>query len=786
LGVFAGTYLSAGIILLSSLLVGRALLFVLGRRQASYLEGAVGLATLILVSTVAIRLPGDQGTSIFCCAVLVVASVIVLLVRDRLFGPAVGVALPVALLSGLAASLPFIASGHLGIPGVGLNNDMAQHLVDVDYLVDQSRPVPASVANGYPLGPHSLVATVVSVFGTQPVYGWLGLLVAAPVLTGITALGGLREMIGWKRVLAAVLVSSAYLTASVLGIAGFKELIAGMFLIAFALGLREIEREPEGRTGILIGLALIAAAMVPVYSLPGIGWLAVTAGLWILAQLLQARAEGGPERVRAVVRASLRYVIPALVVGLLFGLTQLPKVIDFIQSGSIGNVVDTSSKLRYVVSPLETLGIWPSGDWLLGTHDVSHFWIFGAIGLAGLAFGLVWWIGRADYAVPSAVLSGLVIYLVTKYVEDGGLYILAKAVIVPASVVMLLVVTALLAPGGSWPKRVFAAVFIALAAYSSFLALRDTVVAPDNRLHELAKFQDTIAGKKVLSLTSDRFADYGLRTAEVWSPAFNSELRTPSAVTKSQRLPIDFDSVPIKGTHGLPGLNDFDYAVTTSAAYQSQAPPGWTEVDSTDSYLLWKRSGTTPPIANLYEEARPGRIYRCKNPKIGAFLIAGGQVLSWQPRPVIAKRLYWKRGGEVDNMLAPNQEASQSINLPPGVWQISLQYVSPVTGIQVTAPGLHADLPAGVDAAIPYRPDQGPYWPVGKVRSTGQQVEFTIKADDINRLQKLLGVDAEAVIGNLTATKLDGYVTVANAPPACGLYVDHIIGARQLRNTAKR
>jgi hypothetical protein len=780
LGAFAGTYVSALTIVLASLLVGRALLFVLGRRHASYLEGAVGLATLILVATVAIKLPGDQATAIFCCAVLVVASVVILLARDRFFGPAFGVALPVVLISGLAASFPFIASGHIGIPGIGLNNDMAQHLVDVDFLVDQSRPVPASVTNGYPLGPHSLVATVVSVYGTQPVYGWLGLLVAAPVLTGITALAGLRELPGWRRVLGAVLVSCAYLTVSVLGIAGFKELIAGMFLIAFALGLREIEREPEGRTAILIGLALIAAAMVPVYSLPGVGWLAVTAGLWIVAQLLRARAEGGGAQVRAVVRASMRYVIPAVIVGALFGLTQLPKVIDFLQSGSVGNVLDTSSKLRYVVSPLETLGIWPSGSWLLGTHDVSHFWIFGALGLVALAFGFVWWIGRADYAVPSAVVAGIVIYLLTKYPEDGGLYILAKAVIVPASVVMLLVVTALLAPGGGWPKRIFAAVFIALAAYSSFLALRDTVVAPDNRLHELEAFSDEIAGQKVLALTSDRFADYGLRTAEVSSPAFNSEIRVDSAVTKSQRLPIDFDSVPARV------LNDFPYAVTTSAAYQSQAPPGWQLVDQTFSYRLWKRTAHTPPIANLYEEARPGRIYRCKNPKIGAFLTAGGRLLTWQPRPVIAKRLYWKRDGETDNMLAPSQEATQTINLPAGVWQISLQYVSPVTGIKVTAPGLEADLPAGVDAAIPYRPDQGPYWPVGKVRSNGQQVAFTVKADDINRLQKLLGVDAEAVIGNLTAVKVGGFVGEANTPAACGLFVDHIIGARQLRNTAQR
>src|SRR5512132_1181049 len=286
LGAFAGTYLSAGIILLASLLVGRALLIALGRRHASFLEGAVGFAALILVCSIAIRLPGHASTSLIACAVLVVAALVYLVRRpESILGPAVGLGLPVLLISGLLASLPFIASGQIGIPGVGLNNDMAMHLVDTDYLLDPTRPKPQSVINGYPLGPHSLVGTVVSVLGAQPLWGWLGLLVVVPVLTGITALAGLRELRGGWRLLATALVAVAYLSASVLGIAGFKELIAGMFLIAFALGLREIERNPDGRIAILIGLALITAAMVPVYSLPGVGWLAVTAGLWALAHL---------------------------------------------------------------------------------------------------------------------------------------------------------------------------------------------------------------------------------------------------------------------------------------------------------------------------------------------------------------------------------------------------------------------------------------------------------------------------------------------------------------------
>jgi hypothetical protein len=285
-----------------------------------------------------------------------------------------------------------------------------------------------------------------------------------------------------------------------------------------------------------------------------------------------------------------------------------------------------------------------------------------------------------------------------------------------------------------------------------------------------------------------------LRTAVVSSPAFNSEIRVPSAATKNQRLPIDFDSVPFNV------LNQFPYAVTTSAIYQSQAPPGWTMVDRTESYKLWRRTGRTPALSNLYEEARPGRVYHCKNPKIGAFLSAGGELLTWQPRPVIAKRLYWKAGAPsgalaqggvspdksapIDNNLAPGETASQQIYLPPGQWELSLQYVSPVTGVTVRAPGLSVHLPSGVDAAIPYRPDQGPYWPVGALSSKGAKITVSVQADDIHAYQELLGVDAPAVIGNLTAVRRGGFVHEPNTVAACGLFVDHIIGASQARNAA--
>ncbi len=783
MGSFLGTYLSAGIILLASLLIGRALMLALGRRRASFLEGAVGLALLMAVGSIAIRLPGHEATFAAIGAILIAASAIFLIARrEAILGSSLGLALPVAVLALLVASFPFIASGQIGIPGVGLNNDMASHLIYAEWLLDPDRLEPPGIQIGYPIGPHSVVVTVATLLDAEPLRGFIGLLVALPVLIAITSLAALRELSPGRRILGALLVSSAYLTVSVLGIAGFKELIAGLFLIATALGLREIERSDDGRVAIVVGIAVITAGMVAAYSYPGVIWLAITIAVWIVAELLRTRIDDGREAVSALIHRSRPIAIPALIVLVLLGLAMLPRAIDFLRSGAWDTVVQTDSKLRYAVSPLEGLGVWPSGEWLLSTTDLSSYWIFGAVGIAALLFGLAWWIARRDLALPAALVAAAVIYLGTVIAPaldliDVGKYVQAKALVIPASLVMLMVVVALFSPGGGRPKRIFTAVFVALAAYSSFLALRDMVVAPDNRFHELSEFREEVDGQRVLSLTSDRFADYGLRTAEVFSPAFNAEYRVDSQITKSQRLPIDFDSVPSEV------LNQFTYAVTTSAAYQSQAPPGWEPLKETDSYVLWRRAAETPPIAILYEEARPGRVYRCKNPKIGAFLAAGGELLTWQPRSVIAKRLYWEREGEVDNLLAPGESASQEITLPPGNWDLSLQYVSPVTSVEVRAPGLDAVLPSGVDAAIPYRPDQGPYWPVGTVESDGGPITVSVEADEGSTRQKLLGVDADAVIGNLTAVNADGFQSAPNSTPSCGLFVDHIVGGRQLSRT---
>src|SRR5262249_58673286 len=137
----------------------------------------------------------------------------------------------------------------------------------------------------------------------------------------------------------------------------------------------------------------------------------------------------------------------------------------FRSAGAVSTVRHADSKLRFIISPFETLGIWPSGSWLLGTADVSHYWIFGLIGVAGLTVGLVWWLRKRDLALPAAVAAAIIVYIGIR-ADHGGLYIQAKALVVPASLVMLVAVSGLFAPGGGWLRRGLALVFVALAAFS--------------------------------------------------------------------------------------------------------------------------------------------------------------------------------------------------------------------------------------------------------------------------------------------------------------------------------
>jgi hypothetical protein len=100
------------------------------------------------------------------------------------------------------------------------------------------------------------------------------------------------------------------------------------------------------------------------------------------------------------------------------------------------------------ISPLEALGIWPSGDFRLDPGDGAvpaiGYYLGELLGLAALGYGLAWWARRWEWAVPSSLAVAVVLYA---YAHVAGTpYQAAKATVIAAPLAALIAARALLSP----------------------------------------------------------------------------------------------------------------------------------------------------------------------------------------------------------------------------------------------------------------------------------------------------------------------------------------------------
>jgi len=758
-----GTYASAALICAVSLLVGRALMSLAGWRSWSWPAPAVGFGAVLAVTGLLARAPGHGTSATLGLVALIAAAALVAWRLPFEARGALQVGLPVAIVVVVALSVPFAVSGRWGLLGVGFNNDLGLHLAWAEWLRSGFGPAPDP---GYPLGPHGLAVAIAAFPGIGLGQAFVGEIVAIGVLTGLTAIGALRDLSRGRRTLAAALVALPYLAASYFAQAAFKETAEALFVLAFAVYLLapgELPRSGRAWIGFALPPLALAGGIFFSYSFAGLAWPVAIAVLWSLTLPAVRRALRPRQLPRQLLRPATLAAI-AVVAGLAVVLT----IVGPFGFASGFNKV-AGSNTYGPVSPLEALGIWPASNYRLDAAGGAQLrGLAGAVAVLALLAGVAWWVSRRELTIPIALGACAALYLVS--LPFSGDYSQAKALMIAAPLAMLVAIRPLVAEFGrraAW--TVLAVPFLAGAVYSSFLVLRDAPVGPAGHGAELRAFLPILHGQPVLYAGQDRYAAYDLLGADTHVPlvefpdsdvAANPEKPFDTGDAYS---PIDFDSFSL-GT-----LDRFPYVITGRAAWNSQAPENFERVAVTPSFVLWRRTGPSPEDRHvLLEGTEAAAKAGCAAPEIRTLLADPGRA-SLFPGAVIGQKGSWREG----SVLGAGESASQTLDLPAGTWNLSLQYFSPF-GMTLTGPGFGEPLKAALDGQRPNTislGNNGQFWPAGRFRSDGGRARFTVAVADASALQSLTGYEGRAYLGELVAVPVRPH-RVVPLSAACNGWID--------------
>src|SRR4051794_1245295 len=275
--------LAGALIVAASLLLGAAIMAIAGLPRHAAAGPATGLSALLVICGVAVKLPGHAVTAAVAVGLALIGC---LLVFGRTRVPAGNFrtgAIVVVIGAALVAAIPFATSGRVGILGQGLvNDDMASHLLFTEWISSHAGPTPDLIKDGYPLGPHAIVAATAKVSGASLIEGFAGLTGSIAILLALTTYAALPGVRGWLRVPAAVLAASPYLAAAYLAQGAFKEPMLALALLGFALSLPALRpawsvegdrKRDHSPARAAIPPGVIAAGTIYNYSFPGLAWL---------------------------------------------------------------------------------------------------------------------------------------------------------------------------------------------------------------------------------------------------------------------------------------------------------------------------------------------------------------------------------------------------------------------------------------------------------------------------------------------------------------------------------
>jgi hypothetical protein len=790
----ADLLLAAGLTVAASWLLGMLLLGDAAARCPAAVAPA-GFAVLMVLGGVLERIVGSPAISgVWVWSIPLLAAAAWRLRRRVREVPSYAVV--GGLLAAVGALLPFLCAGRVGILGVGTNNDMSEHLLAA-WVLQHGPPAAGAklLSSGYPVAPHILVALLAHGTGMPTERAFTGLMIAVPVLMSWTAAALLPHGGRLLRGALGAAVGLCYLQAAFLAQASFKEPIAALLVLGTVSVLPAGLRSGPLGDRLRLVLAVLAAAGVYTYSYPSLTWIGGTVILVAIAERL--RGSAGVSRPWP---AGRRVLVPLIGFGLLIA-PEVPRILSFLHSGYNNEGSSVYGDLLHPLSPLEATGIWPSLDFRFAIPLASSSGILALAMTLAATFAVARALARREYALPAALGMALVMW---GYTSLRSPYTAAKSLAILAPLVTLIVAgeaSRRLAPGraerppGRWPRLALGLAIgglLVIGGLSDLKVLRDAPVGPVAHSAALARLQPLLGREPALFLGADDFIAWELRGTAVATPPQPLYARTvvPLRRTKARTddpgiyrsdqvqqtsdrfaglgLAFDFDSVPTRW------LDAFRFVIAPNSGYASTPPPNWRAVRRTAAYVLWRRTGPTPPHLTLAEGDNAGAVLDCRRPSGRAIADATGWALA-RPAPVIAERWSWR--GRVG---VAGSTASVRLRLPAGRWTISLQYASTVA-LTVTAAGRRAQptfrrpMPASLERL-------GPYWLVGqlRVRRPGP-ITFALHYRPLPLAGRLLGAAGEtrppiptglSPRGRLVATRADVPVRRVPLRRACGRYVD--------------
>jgi hypothetical protein len=760
-------YLSALAVCAASVAVGAALCC--RERSWSWIAPAVGLAAIVLLALVAVRLPGHGATAAVTLALATAASVAVVARRRVALLPLVE-GLPVTAIVLALCSLPFIANQRMGELGGYILDDLSFHMAQADALRTLGSAAHITPA-GYPNGPHAVVAALEAGFGIGPSAPFTGLLMAAPVLTALTALGALEGARWYLRIPAASLAGVPYLAASYFAEGAFKEPLLALFLLGFVLALRDWRRSEEPHRRHAMALVLTAAGGVAVFGITALAWPAAVLAWFAVLELTHGRLQLDLRRWRP----RRNVAIATAAAGVAVAVALAVSASAFFDSGPGGHLTTKLPGGNFFgqLSPLEALGVWRHPDFRIAlSNQLFRPGVLLALGV--VAFGLVFCWRRRDWALLAGALGAISVYAVAR--PFTAAYFNGKALVVLAPLLTLVALKALATLGSErapaarrWvplAATALLALYVGVGGASSALALRGARVRPSDRGQDLAAFRHVVAGQPTLYFGRDNFAPWELRGARLRgfqpydTPLGTGVPENPAKGKADAYLPaVDVDSVD-------PAFIDlFTYLITPRTAYASQMPGNIRPIARTRWHVLWKRTGATLPRHHLAEGEAPGKVLDC-NTASGRGLARQAGVAYIRPRPVVPGRGMWRTAtgdlppGGIPWEALNGEERTQVLRLAPGTWDISLRYFSDVP-LRLGAGALRSTLPA-------YTADETTFASAGRVHSDGGSLTVRVDVPARRRLATLRTVR----LGTVAATRVDESGRLVPLARACGKYVD--------------